>query len=260
MNDRYYAVIRSTDNHLAHYGVKGMKWGVRKAIERGNDKALGRQYKKAMKKLDKLNKKADVGIQTKKMERANKIAKHAGRIGIAGSAAAATGTAAQHVLNKINPIYKRAYKAEQKLLDQEGIKSRDIWFDSMNDSNADYLAGKKTGMQNRLQKEVYAHYWNEANDKYAAKRNAFDNAYSEGVKQRQKMSDVSKNVQKIGAGVGALGLGTAAIAKASALRAKSHISDKGHAKAVAERDAWKKEMNKAFKGTKYDTSRRRKSK
>lgn len=34
--------------------------------------------------------------------------------------------------------------------------------------------------------------------------------------------------------------------------AKDRITKKGHAKAVAERDAWKKEMYKAFKGTKYD--------
>lgn len=55
----YYAVQRSTD-HLAHYGVKGMKWGVRKAIEKGNSKALARHHKKAENKLSRLIRKADV--------------------------------------------------------------------------------------------------------------------------------------------------------------------------------------------------------
>lgn len=55
----YYAVIRSTD-HLAHYGVKGMKWGVRKAIKNENAKALARHYKKANNKLAKLKRDADV--------------------------------------------------------------------------------------------------------------------------------------------------------------------------------------------------------
>lgn len=41
----YYAVERSP-SYLAHYGVKGMRWGVRRAKERGDEKALGRHYKK----------------------------------------------------------------------------------------------------------------------------------------------------------------------------------------------------------------------
>ncbi len=54
----YYAVIRTTD-HLAHYGVKGMKWGVRKAIEKNNIDSLSRHYVKAANKLETLKKHAD---------------------------------------------------------------------------------------------------------------------------------------------------------------------------------------------------------
>lgn len=42
----YYAVERSPE-YLKHYGVKGMKWGVRKAMERGNTRALNRHYLKS---------------------------------------------------------------------------------------------------------------------------------------------------------------------------------------------------------------------
>lgn len=59
---QYYAIERSSE-YLQHYGVRGMKWGVRKAIERGNSKALARHYRKAQNKLAKLNKKADIGEQ-----------------------------------------------------------------------------------------------------------------------------------------------------------------------------------------------------
>ena len=74
----YYAVERSPE-YLAHYGIKGMRWGVRRAMERGNKKAVARHYQKAMKKLDKLNKAADVNLQKKQQI---KYAKRAG-IGLA---------------------------------------------------------------------------------------------------------------------------------------------------------------------------------
>lgn len=51
----YYGVTRSTD-HLAHYGVKGMRWGVRRALATGNQAALDRHYRRAARKLAKLQK------------------------------------------------------------------------------------------------------------------------------------------------------------------------------------------------------------
>ena len=55
----YYGVTRSGEE-LSHYGVKGMKWGVRKAIEKGDSKRLAKHYAKANKKLQVLKRKADV--------------------------------------------------------------------------------------------------------------------------------------------------------------------------------------------------------
>lgn len=64
----YYAVERSAE-YLKHYGVKGMRWGVRKAarLMTLNDKAkkkgqqkLDKHYAKANKKLNKLISKTDV--------------------------------------------------------------------------------------------------------------------------------------------------------------------------------------------------------
>ena len=46
----YYAVQRS-EEYLAHYGVRGMKWGVRKAVERGNGQGHSAAFNKAQAKL-----------------------------------------------------------------------------------------------------------------------------------------------------------------------------------------------------------------
>lgn len=59
----YYGVNTSSSDFFMHYGVRGMKWGVRKAIEKGGSegaKALSKQYSKALKKAKKLNTKANL--------------------------------------------------------------------------------------------------------------------------------------------------------------------------------------------------------
>jgi len=78
-NEYYGAVSTPTEDFLAHYGVKGMKWGVRKAIASGNARRLGRQYNKAAKKLAKLEKRAASGK------------KYAKRAAVLGAGAAAAG-------------------------------------------------------------------------------------------------------------------------------------------------------------------------
>ena len=85
MKNSMYAVERS-DEYLAHYGIKGMKWGVRKALESGNNKALMRHYRKASRKLAKLEARAANGEKYRRRA----IAAGAGAAGAAGLAIAGT--------------------------------------------------------------------------------------------------------------------------------------------------------------------------
>ena len=54
INEYYGAASTPTEDYIAHYGIKGMKWGVKRALSKSNDKSLARQYKKAQ-KMHKMN-------------------------------------------------------------------------------------------------------------------------------------------------------------------------------------------------------------
>lgn len=102
MVNEYYGVPSTpNENFIAHYGIKGMRWGVRKALASGNEKALAKQYKKAAKKLKKLQ---DIGINSKK---------YAAKAAAYGAAAAGTGTlavggkASQALFNRLS-VSKKA--------------------------------------------------------------------------------------------------------------------------------------------------------
>lgn len=101
-NNYMYAVERNGE-YLAHYGIRGMKWGVRKAIASGNSARLSKQYAKAQKKLAKLEK------------RAANSGKYAKRAALMGAGAAAAGGLAvagtKGVGNAINYGGKVARKA-----------------------------------------------------------------------------------------------------------------------------------------------------
>lgn len=99
----YYGVTRS-EEYLAHYGIKGMKWGVRKAIYNKNGKALERHYRKASKHLAKLE---DIG---------NNPQKYAAKSLAYGAAAIGTGTIAAKAHKKLTaPDIMPAKKAQEKV-------------------------------------------------------------------------------------------------------------------------------------------------
>lgn len=107
INEYYGFASTPTEDYLTHYGVRGMKWGVRKALHKKSDKALSRQYRKAQKKLEKYKEKMNLTKQE------NEDAYHTGKtirtgIGALGSLGAGYGIRKAIV---DNPVLQNSVRA-----------------------------------------------------------------------------------------------------------------------------------------------------
>lgn len=220
----YYAVERSPE-YLAHYGIRGMKWGVRKAarLMTMNDKAsqkrgqqqMNKQYAKAQKKLAKLNKKADIGEQKQQQM---KYAKRAA-IGLGVSAAGVGGIFGAQALKNVNR--DKYNKAVVKLM--SGTYKHGIPADAKS-------------------VETFV-----SNHPVATKHL---NTYQDRARALSDAKIISGAVD-----IGGLAYG--GYAGARSLAAKYRQTKKGHAKAVAKRNEFQREMNKAFASTKYAKKKRK---
>lgn len=247
-NEYYGAPTTPTSDYLAHYGIKGMKWGVRKARESGNVRALGRQYRKAEKKLAKLERQAASG---------KKYAKRAAALGIGAAAAgglAAAGTRGVGIgVANLSGAAAKASKATGNALQRAshvlpiGVQGRNKVRQA---GNALVRAGRtgEAGAGGIVRRGANASKaimdW--GNQTSALGKNASimlrkgNNSW--GV--ANPLRGVTKGtVARVGAG--AAGLGLAAGAGYNAYRAAT-------TKRAAEKAAqFRKEMNKAFAGTQY---------
>ena len=249
----YYAVVRSTD-HLAHYGVKGMQWGVRKALHEGGargERRLTRQYKKAAKKLAKLNANADIEKQNAKANKLNKVAKIGAKVGTAGVGVALAGQGANHGLHYINDLHKQIATHKISDIDNRFKKESNYVLDMMTFNNGELRRGKISKAEHEEAMKVADYYAKKAQQKYDDDYNKVVNDFNKGKDKRKLGADIGRYASYGGAGLAALGYGAAIGSKIAAHKAKKRTTAEGHAKAVSERDAWKREMNKAFKGTKY---------
>ena len=217
---KYYGVERS-EEYLAHYGVRGMKWGVRRAIASGNTKHLDRQWKKAQKKLAKLNDKADVDKQNKLAKKYAKISAISGSIG-----AAASGL---HVGSR------RLQKKNWRDFDNNIIELHNAVH-----PEPGYLQGARRMLSNK-QIEDYV-----ANEPYV--RGLYE--------KRLKAHKALDSAKYVSGGIGAVGLATSAITGVKAGISKYRTTTGGHGAAVAKRNEFRQEMDKAFAGTKYATKPR----
>lgn len=272
-NEYMYAIDRS-DEYLAHYGIKGMKWGVRKAIESGNSRALARQYKKASRKLAKLQ------------ARANNGKKYARRAAALGAGAAALGGAAAAGTEGVGRFIRGAGRAARDVSTGVGAATRRVG-EAMtragirgggrvaNAGNAIAKYGVKGsaavtkagfGLQN-WGKGTGATLGNAASKELSSKAASAYKAAAQNAKLPGRMGDlaakqslataqglsqkaaaartpISNNtLARIGAGAAAAGL--AGAAGYNAYRAATTK------KAAAKAAQFQKEMNQAFKGTQY---------
>ena len=248
-NDYMYAIERN-DEYLAHYGIRGMKWGVRKAIASGNSKRLGRQYAKAQKKLAKLEKQANNGAKyARRASRLGAGAALAGGLAVAGTSGVAKASqglgkglhavgnlagAYGRTPGKSNPLKRLSTKAAVGIhsagntLTKAGSASGAIntWGNSNSIGQALKTGGRK--LQNAVPGNITA--------KLTGGKGI--------VGTTDKLGKVSNNTfARIGAG--AIGAGLAAGAMYNQHRAKT--TDKAAKKAAT----FRREMNNAFKGTQY---------
>jgi hypothetical protein len=218
----YYGVTRS-DESLKHYGIKGMKWGVRKALYTGNQKALDRHFKKAAKKLYKLQ---DIGMRP---------GKYAAKAAAYGAAAAGTGTLAvggtgtvAGAIKKLSPLVRKA-----SLRPNGTVRNLDLYFLSRD---------MKEKIPNRL-----IDFGNKEHNFNILTRRADSNApnptHPTAVNQYRKLTITNNDLFRAGAGLATAGL--AAKSAQNAYRAT-------HAKKYrAKAEAFKNAMDESFAGTQY---------
>lgn len=273
-NEYYGAPTTPTSDYLAHYGIKGMKWGVRKAMEKGGvagARALSRQYAKAQKKLAKLERQAASG---------KKYAKRAAALGVGAAAAgglAAAGTHgvgnAMHVVGKGTTkamqgfgniagavgrgITSAAYKAPVSSAAKSKIKAAGQGLEALgrNARNGAKNAGtsvtyageavKRWGNSTSIGKGIQNAAGRYAGSLGAGKGAMFNTVASQNARNATKgIAKLSNNtIARIGAGAVGAGLGIGA--GYNAYRAATTK------KAAAKAAQFRKEMNKAFAGTQY---------
>lgn len=275
-NNEYMYAIERSDEYLAHYGIRGMKWGVRKAKAKGNAKMLGRQYGKAMRKLAKLEKRAKKAENYKKRA----IAYGAGAAAAGGLAALGTGGVG-NIINKTGAVARKAKLGGGSLMTGAGKGIYNLGKATGNSTirNLGYnmnTAGKRmsataanTGIKVSLAGDAVKR-WGNSNSIGRAAEGAAKKAYSNALKSamnspasRQSLGNINSAVQKVTGknisgnikglrgvsnntiariGAGAIGAGLAAASAKNAYRA-----------ATAQKKAarFKSEMNKAFAGTQY---------
>lgn len=274
-NDYMYAIERNSD-YLAHYGIRGMKWGVRKAIESGNAKRLSRQYAKAQRKLAKLEKRANSGA---------KYARRAAALGAGAAAAgglAALGTSGvgsalrkySGVAGSVQGGVGRAMRTVGGAAARTGIPGvknagaymmgagRRIERSAGAATKAAYGAGRavtRWGQRHSIGKAIGGDLAKAGNQIYGGSTKMVNFkgklAPVKGgplmPRQSNVLNTAGANARKINnntyarVGAAALGAGLAAGAGYNAYRA---ATTKRAARKAAE---FRSEMNKAFKGTKY---------
>lgn len=254
-NDYMYAIERNPD-YLAHYGIRGMKWGVRKAIQSGNSAKLGRQYAKAQKKLAKLEKRA--ANAGKYGRRAARMA--AGAAVAGGLAAAGTGGISTFMKNNARyagiaskGIGRTMVKGGQLMSKIPGANKAagkvigagySLQANNIKNANAVYNAGRAVdawGRSNSIGKVAGKKLMNATSGNVALNNLSTKLTGVNSVGARRALEKTTNNtIARIGAG--AIGAGLAVGAARNAYKAAT-------AKRKAEK--FRSAMNESFKGTKY---------
>lgn len=251
------------DNYLAHYGITGQKWGVRRFQNEdgtltaagkiryglneeggtGNKKYSKAFYKEAS-KLSRAKDRADIDLQRKKAEGFGKKAKIAGRVaGAAGVSALAAWGANPHLSNLM--LGKADKIGKERASVAEDVKNAYKLYAESNAADFRNSLGGPTVMSDKTVSS-----WNEYQDKIAKREKLLNDEEA----TRNKASALSKGLdiaQKVALGVTAGAGATAAYYKTRELIAKHRTTQVGHLKAVEKYEAQYKKMMNMFADTPY---------
>ncbi len=249
INEYYGNASTPNDSFLMHYGVKGMKWGViRKKL---SDVKYNARRKHAEAKMKRLERNADLGVQQKRLNRNLKIA----GAGLGTSMASLGAHSLQKVLHKKNmdtlgkqqtalfdftkKLRENATQATNlhKYVNNPAAATKRLYTMQKNgvlksgllsSENVGKTAGNNVGLYSRFANQ----HWPKASSNI-----------SNNVKKSKAAIGTSK---KVSYGIAGAGLGVAGVAAGRAALAAYRSSKHGHAKAVAKRDAYRKEMNQRY--------------
>lgn len=274
----YYAIQRS-DAWLAHYGVKGMKWGVRRALKKGDVRALRKHYLKAMKKINKLNK---MSVSGRKYG-ARAAAYGAGAAALGGAAIGGPAALASLITRRANAVagtVKYSNKVgkpatafdAQKLQQVQKMKnaakgvsdfgsSKNIALTAQKKANSTWnkVSGKNKEAIKILQDNnaIVSRAGSKPNKPHAVGPEQFIAEKTKAAdiqKVRERRAISNNNLIRLGLGAAAVGMGAAAARNAY----KARHGEKYRQKAIA----FQREVDNTFGGIDYSKvkSRRRKHK
>ena len=238
---------------LAHHGIKGQKWGVRrfqnpdgtltaegkKHYGFGETKhreaaRLARQFNRGIRKLNRAEKKADVQLQAKKAQDYKDKAKVAGMI-TAGLAAATAGSHLKTAHD--NRVEANAWKGTHDYHDQKSKEALNKMFEGIK-------------LPGGMDQASYSHLMNLHTRESGLAIDAFHKYI--GLRKQSSFGTAALNTRtKVLAGATAAAAGYTAYAAIRSKVANYRTTDKGHAKAVEKYKKQYSKMMDKFANTPY---------